>query len=163
MKKILAALLFVSIAFSSNIKDDTYFLGFGGGKIKILSTESTASVNFGYYFYDPNIYKITNRIYLNFNYIDSDADFYITNLKLDWIKSGDIFSPFLGVSVGYLYFDQNNNDYSTNIWGFQGGLMLSLGSVIDIELSASWQKAFEKKNIWNNNIKNVSAGININF
>jgi len=161
-KTILSLCLLTTIAFSGNIKD-TFFMSIKGGKIKIFSSENTASLNIGYYFYDQNKYSINNRVYLNFNYIDSTADFYITNLKLDWIKNYSTFSPFVGLNIGYLYFNQNNNDYSAGIWGVQGGLIINLNDVFDIELSATWQKAFEQTDIWSKNIKSASAGLIINF
>jgi hypothetical protein len=138
-------------------------VGLSGGTLDIYSSKSLANLKIGYYFYDPNSYNVNNRIYLDMNYIDSSADFYITNLKIDWIKNNELFSPFVGLSVGYIYYNENDNDYSTTAWGINGGLLINITSSINFELSASWQKAMQKKDVWNKNIRSLEGGIILNF
>ncbi|WP_456479816.1 hypothetical protein [Nautilia sp.] len=163
MKKFAFIMGFISCIYAANIHSNSYYLNISGGSVNIYSSETTASAAVGYYYYDPNRYLINNRFSLEFNYIDSKADFYITNFKIDWIKNNEKFSPFIGLNTGYLYFNQNNSDYSTGVWGAQGGIIVNISKKFEIQFSATWQKAFSKKNIWDKSIRTFKGGININF
>jgi len=163
MKKIILALIIAISAYANSIKDDTFFAGVSAGAIDIYSTDTTLDAKLGYYFYSPNRFHINNRIYADFNYVNSDADFYITSLKLDWIKNNSKVSPFLGLSYGYMYFKQNGIDLSTSVWGVQGGILINMNEKFDVEISANWQNAIDKKDTWDRSIKSAAIGIIANF
>ena len=165
MKKILISSLCVgSFLFANTIKDNSWFVNVNAGGIDIQSSNSVIGVAAGYYFYDPNIYKINNRIYVDVQKVNSDADFYITSLKLDWIKNTSThFAPFAGLNVGYLYFKNNGYDYSTNIWGAQAGILYEVIPNLRLNASFCYQKAYEKQNIWNTPLKTVKLGLEIGF
>jgi hypothetical protein len=164
MKKIITTLGLCGLLFATTIKQDSFFVNINGGSLKINDTSTIYGVKVGYYFYDPNLYKINNRISIDANKVDSNADFYITSLKLDWIKNtSTIFAPFVGLNIGYLYFKSNGNDYSTNIWGGQIGVLCQIKKNVDIEIEGSYQKAFQKKNLWNTELKTIKAGVEFSF
>ena len=164
MKKLIIFCVFISFLFANNIKDNKWFVNVNGGKLKIHSYSSVVGVKIGYYFYDPNIYKINNRIYVDVAKVDSNADFYITSLKLDWIKNNlGFIAPFVGVNVGYLYFKQNNNDYSAGVWGGEAGFLFNITEHFSLEIEACYQKAYEKTNIWNTPLKTLKAGLEVSF
>jgi hypothetical protein len=164
MKKYLVFLLIlISSLSAANINKNSFYINLSGGVTDIYTSKQTLSGAVGFYYHFPNIYNIDNRFSLEFNYIDSDADFYITNLKIDWLKKIDFISPFLGINAGYMYFNQNNQDYSSTVLGFQGGLIIPIIKNIDLELSATWQKAVDKQNVWDKSIRIYKGGINIKF
>jgi len=164
MKKLIAFFILISSLFANNIKNNQWFFNINAGKLKIHSSNSIIGLKLGYYFYDPNAYQINNRVYLDVEKVDSNADFYITSLKLDWIKNtSTIFAPFIGLNIGYLYFDNNSNDYSTNIWGAQAGLLINITQHFALDIEGCYQKAYEKKNIWNTPLKTAKMGIEISF
>ena len=164
MKKIGIALSLATALFAGNIKNDKWFLNANIGTLKIYDSSSLFGLKAGYYFYDPNIYQINNRISVDFNIVDSNADFYITSLKLDWIKNGSSrVSPFVGLNIGYLYFDQNNNDNSAGIWGGELGALFNVTQNVSFELEACYQKAYEKTNIWTKPLKTLKVGLEYSF
>jgi hypothetical protein len=163
MKKIILFLGLCGVLFATTIKQNTYYINANIGNLKINDSTTIYGVKAGYYFYDPNIYKINNRISLDLNKIDSNADFYITSLKLDWIKNtSTFFAPFVGINIGYLYFESNGYDYSTNIWGGEAGILFEFEK-FNIELEGVYQKAFEKKQLWKDPLKTIKIGIEINL
>jgi hypothetical protein len=163
LKKIITGFFTLSLLGASNIKDNQVSINVNIGGLKIHDTSKVFGAKIGYYFYDPNPYKINNRIALDIQKVDSDASFYITSLKLDWIKNNAFFSPFMGINLGYLYFKQNNQDYSTNIYGAEAGIQLNISSAVCFEIELSYQKAFEKKEIWNTPLKQLTGGIEVSF
>ena len=165
MKKfILSAILLGSLAFANDIKNNNFFVRVDGGVLKVHDSNGMEGISAGYYFYDPNEYKINNRIYIDFKKVNSDADFYVTSLKLDWIKNtSTLFAPFVGINVGYLYFDDNGDDYSTGVWGGELGLLVELKENLNLNLEFCYQKAFDKQDIWNTPLKTFKAGLEIDF
>lgn len=164
MKKMVSLLGLCGLLFATNIKQDSLFINANIGKLKINDSSTIYGVKVGYYFYDTNKYKINNRISIDANKVDSNADFYITSLKLDWIKNtSTIFAPFVGINLGYLYYDSNGNDYSTNAWGGQAGVLLQITKNFNLEIEGTYQKAFQKKKLWNTALKTLKAGIEFNF
>jgi hypothetical protein len=164
MKKLMILLSICGLLFATDIKHDKFFVNINGGKLKIHNTSNVIGTKIGYYFYDPNIYKINNRICIDVEKVDSNADFYISTLKLDWIKNTSrFFAPFVGINLGYLYYDSNGNDYSTNAWGGQAGVLLQITKNFNLEIEGTYQKAFQKKKLWNTALKTLKAGIEFNF
>jgi outer membrane autotransporter protein len=164
MKKMVSLLGLCGLLFATNIKQDSLFINANIGKLKINDSSTIYGVKVGYYFYDTNRYKINNRISIDASKVDSNADFYITSLKLDWIKNtSTIFAPFVGINVGYLYFRRHRNDYSTNVWGGEIGILCEITNNISIELEGTYQKAFEKKDLWQDPLKTVKAGVEVSF
>jgi len=164
MKKLITFLSLLTFLFANNVKDGKWFVNLNGGSLKIHSTDSVIGLKVGYYFYDPNIYKINNRILIDFKKVNSDADFYVTSLKLDWLKNTSTgFVPFLGVNIGYLYFKENSNDYSAGIWGGELGIMYEFSDNFAIEIEGCYQKAYEKTNIWNSPLKTLKGGVEFTF
>jgi len=164
LKKIIAVCLIGGVALATDIKDDTIFVGASVGSLKIHDSSSTYGVKAGYYFYNPNVYKINNRVYVDFEDVDSSADFYITSLKFDWIKNTSTpFAPFVGLNVGYLYFSQDGDNYSTGVWGGQLGVLCQLTSNITADLEASYQKAYTNTEIWSTALKTMKIGVEYNF
>ena len=165
MKKILiiSFLLFSSL-FANTIKNNSWFVNINTGEIKIHNSDSVESIGVGYYFYDPNIYKINNRIYIDVEKVNSEAEFYVTSLKLDWIKNTSTpFAPFVGLNVGYLSFSENGNDYSTNVWGGELGLLFEINEQINLNFEFCYQKAFDKQNLWNTPLKTFKGGLEFDF
>ena len=165
MKKILIFIFILnSFLFANAIKKDTFFVKLNSGMLKVHESDSIIGLAAGYYFYDPNIYKINNRIYIDFKKVNTDADFYITSLKLDWIKNtSSVIAPFLGVNIGYLYFNDNGVDYSTNIWGGELGVIIEITYNFNINIEVCYQKAIEKQDIWNTPLKTFKGGIEFDF
>jgi hypothetical protein len=164
MKKIITILGLCGLLFATNIKQNSFFINANVGKLKINDSSNIYGVQLGYYFYDPNEYKINNRISIEVNKVNSNVDFYITSLKLDWIKNtSTFFAPFVGLNVGYLYFNSNANDYSTHTWGGEIGILCQLTKHINLEIESGYQKAFQKKKIWNTPLKTIKTGIEISF
>ena len=162
-KKIVTILTLSSLLLATNVKDDEFFLSINGGVLRIHDNSSTVGVGVGYYFYDPNSYKINNRISITVDKVDSDASFYVTSLKLDWIKNTPSLSPFVGFNIGSLYFDDNGNSYSTGVWGGQAGLIYQITNSISLDVEGFYQKAYHKKDIWNTPLKQVKAGLEFSF
>jgi len=163
MKK-LSFLLIGVLAFAGNIKDGKYFVNIDYGSLKVYDTKSFEGIKFGYYFYDENIYYINNRIYLEAKKINTSADFYTFTGNLDWLFNNKTnFTPYLGVNIGYLYFEDDNEDYSTNIWGIEGGLFINIKDNLGIDIRYTWQKAWEKQHIWNRALKEIEAGVEFSF
>ena len=164
MKKVLFFLILTtSFIWASSVNKKNYFLSINGGITDVYTSKSCYSVGIGTYYKFENKYDIINRFTLGFNYIDSSADFYITNFKVDWIKNVGFLSPYLGINIGYMYYNQNNNDFSSTVLGFQGGVIIPVTNNIEIELSAIWQKAVEKQNIWYKSIRTYKGGLNFKF
>ena len=164
MKKIFLTLLVLSSLFANEIKDNKLFVNLNIGKIKNHNSTNTAGIKAGYYFYTPNKYKVSNRISIGTNIVDSSGDFYIYSFMVDWLfNNSTSFVPFVGLNLGYLYFEENNIDTSSGIWGAQGGLLYNLTSSISLEIEATYQKTYENKNVWNKPLKKIDAGIEFSF
>ena len=164
MKKLLAlSLLASSLLLANNIKNDQFSVSANVGMLQIHDSDSVEGVGIGYYFYDPNIYQINNKISLEFTNVNSDAEFYITSIKLDWIKNNTYFSPFVGLNVAYISFTQDDIDHSTNAWGGQAGLIYQVNNNVSVNAQFCFQKAFEKKEIWNTPLKTYSLGVEYTF
>jgi len=165
MKKFTIALSLVSVLFAGNIKDNQWFVNANVGSLKIHDSGSVIGLKAGYYFYNPNIYQINNRISVDFEKVNSNADFYITSLKLDWLKNNDSsnFVPFVGINIGYLSFTTNSQDFSAGIWGAELGILYEINDNISAELEGCYQKAYEKTNIWNSALKTLKVGLEYSF
>ena len=164
MKKLLSiGLLASSLLLANNIKNDQFSVSAKFGSLTIHDSDTVEGVGIGYYFYDPNIYQINNKISLEFENVNSDATFYITSVKLDWIKNNRYFSPFVGINVAYLYFDDDGYDQSTNAWGGQAGLIYQINPNVSVNAEFCFQKAFDKKDIWNTPLKTYSLGVEYTF
>lgn len=165
MKKILISSFLVgSVLFANTIKDNTFFVRADGGVLKVHDSDSMEGISAGYYFYEPNKYRINNRIYIDFKKVNSGADFYVTSLKLDWIKNtSSPFAPFVGINGGYLYFEDNGYDFSTGVWGGELGVIYELNYNININTEFCYQKAFNKQNIWNTPLKTFKVGMEFDF
>jgi outer membrane receptor protein involved in Fe transport len=164
MKKIITTLGLCGLLFATDIKDNQFFIGVNAGNLTIHKSSFIWGVKAGYYFYDPNSYKINNRFYLDINKVSSSADFYITSLKIDWIKNNSTnFSPFLGLNIGYLYFEDKGYDYSSNAWGGQIGVLYKFTNNFSLEMEWCYQKPFKKKKVWNTPLKTLKGGIEISF
>jgi len=163
-KTLLVTLMILSSIYANDIKSNNFFMSVNYGKLKIYSSTNYKSLKIGYYFYDPNIYLLNNRIYVDISKVNSNAKFYITSLKLDWISNkNSIIKPYLGVSTGYIYYKYNQIDSSTSTYGFQAGIMLDIIKHISLDMSGSWQKAYKKQNIWKKPIKSGEVGLEISF
>jgi hypothetical protein len=164
MKKLITLIGICGALFATDIKNNQFFINANIGDLRINDSSGIYGIKLGYYFYDPNSYKINNRISLNLNKVNSNADFYIDSLKLDWIKNtSTIFAPFVGINVGYLYFKSHGNDYSTNIWGGEVGILCEVTNNLSIEVEGTYQKAFDKQHLWQDPLKTVKAGIEVSF
>ena len=164
LKKIIAVCLIGGVAFATDIKDDTFFIGTSIGSMKIHDSSSTYGVKVGYYFYDANSYGVNNRISVDFEDIDSSANFYITSAKLDWIKNTSTpFAPFVGINIGYLYFSQNGDTYSTGVWGGEIGILSQLNQNLTAEFEYVYQKAYTHKETWNTALKTAKVGLEYSF
>ena len=165
MKKILIGSVLVgSIVFANTIKNNMFFVKADAGVLKVHDSDSMEGISAGYYFYEPNKYRVNNRIYIDFKKVNSDADFYVTSLKLDWIKNTfSPFAPFVGINLGYLSFDDKGDDFSTGIWGGELGIIYELNYNININAEFCYQKAFDKQNLWNTPLKTLKAGIEFDF
>jgi hypothetical protein len=163
MKKMILIITLISLLSATNIKDNQYTININAGAIKIHDSEAIFGIKLSYYFYDPNIYRINNRIALELERVNSDAAFYITSLKLDWIQNNNFINPFIGINLGYISFEEHKKDYSTNAYGAQAGLQFNLSDKISFELEFCYQKAFEKKEIWNTPLKKLKGGIEVSF
>ena len=163
-KLILSVVLIGSLAFANNIRNDAYFVSVDIGSLKVHDSDMVYGASFGYYFYDPNIYEINNRIVVDFKKVDSDADFDVFSLKLDWIKTTSTpFAPFLGVNLGYLYFEDNGVDYSTGVYGGELGLIYEVNYNINLNAEFVYQKAFDKQDVWNTGLKTFKIGLEYSF
>ena len=165
MKKILVGISIVSSLFASNIKMDDTFVSIEYGATKIKNTEKDVGVKIGSYIYSDNIYNINNRIYISENKVltDDDISFYKTKLSLDWIGTNSTLKPFIGISLGYVYYKTQGIDYSTGTKGVQAGLIYYLGDSFELEGGASWNKAMQKNTVWSNPIKEVYGSLNYSF
>jgi len=164
MKKLVLLLLICVSIFAFDIKDNRFFINLNGGALKIYQTKSFEGVKLGYYFYDPNIYHINNRIYIESKKINTTADFYISTINLDWLfNNKTIFTPYVGLNFGYLYFKDNGIDDSSGIWGAEGGIILNITNHIGLDFRFTWQKAYEKQRVWNRSLKSADAGLEISF
>lgn len=164
MKKLIGLIGICVALFATDVKNNQFFINANVGNLKINNSSGVYGIKLGYYFYNPNSYKVNNRISLDLDKVNSTADFYIDSLKLDWIKNtSSIFAPFIGLNMGYLYFKSNGNDYSTNVWGGQIGVLCQLTEHINLEIEGCYQKAFQKKNLWNEPLKTLKTGIEFSF
>ena len=165
MKKILlGSLLIGSVLFANDIKNDSWFVRGDVGVLKVHDSNSIEGISAGYYFYDPNEYKINNRIYVDFKKVNSGADFYVTSLKLDWIKNTSTsFAPFVGVNLGYLSFNDDGSDFSTGVWGGELGLLFEINEQINLNFEFCYQKAFDKQDLWNTPLKTFKGGLEFDF
>lgn len=165
MKKILLGISLVSSVFASDIKIDNTFVSVESGITKIKNSENFVGVKLGTYIYSDNIYKINNRIYVSAGKVltDSAISFYTTKASLDWIGTTSSLKPFVGVSLGYIYYKTGGVEYSVGTKGAQAGLIYHIGNSIEVETGASWERAMEKKTIWSNSIKKAYASFNYSF
>jgi len=165
MKKFAIALSLISALFAGNIKDNQWFVNGNIGSLKVHDSESVMGLKAGYYFYDPNIYQINNRISVDFEKVNSNADFYITSLKLDWLKNDDSTNlvPFAGVNLGYISFTEHERDFSAGMWGAQLGILYEINYNMSVELEGCYQKAYEKTNVWNSALKTLKVGLEYSF
>jgi hypothetical protein len=158
-------ILFILIAVFSfaQVKNDQYFIGVGAGKFKGNDSYTIFDMRIGYYFYDPNIYKINNRIYIEGYYIkDDNADKYlIGDIKLDWIKNNQIFSPFVGINTGISYY-KNINTQTFGTWGFEVGVIANLTNAFEIEAAFTYRKPYEKRDAFKPQ-KIGTINLNISF
>jgi hypothetical protein len=169
MKKILFFLLIVTSLFGGEVKE-SWFIGGSFGELTIVDNDNTqnyAEGKVGFYFYDENIYSISNRIYLSGSKVFSDnTSFYTGKLSLDWLYNDlplSFIRPFIGISGGYTYYAYGKNNYSTPTYGMQAGLLLYLGQHIELELGGSSDKATDNTEVWTKAFKKLFAGINISF
>ena len=163
MKKILLILLFITSVFANNIKND-YFIGFGYGSTKLTSksdAENSLEMKLGTYFYDPNIYNISNRVYLNLlkTKTNDNDRIYLSNLQLDWIWTQMPIKPFLGLSFGYLY----HKDNPSGTYGLGAGILFYLGSILEIEIGGHINHPSENSTAWPDNVKTIYGSINFSF
>ena len=160
MKKILFFISLVSLMFAAPIKNNSYFLGVSYDRMKINSFSNQYSITLGYYFYDPNIYRINNRIYLKESYT-AGKNIFSTSANLDWIvRNYSFLSPIVGVNAGYL--SNKKGNISTGFWGINLGLNGYINRYVDIDLIGVVKKGFNDKKL-KKAIKEVSLGVNFNF
>jgi len=163
IKKIIIGIFSLSLLGATNIKNNQVAVNLNIGALKIHDTSTIFGAKIGYYFYDPNPYRINNRIALEIQRVDSDASFYITSLKLDWIQNNKTINPFIGINLGYISFEEDKKDYSTNTYGAEAGVQFNLSSAVCFEIEFTYQKAFEKKETWNTPLKQLTGGIEVSF
>ena len=167
MRKVLLVLLWMVSMFGMEIKD-SYFIG-GGKGLVLVNKDNTKKNDFiefkvGRYFYDSNIYNISNRIYLGTSRVlADDISFYTANINLDWIKPIGFLGPFLGLNIGYIYYSENDKDYSSANYGINFGVLFYIGGHFEFEVSAGIDTPTDKNEKLNSNIKKGYAGVNISF
>ena len=129
------------------------------------NTQTYVEGKVGFYFYDPNPYLINNRLYLSGSKVLTDnTSFYTAKLSLDWVFNNIPFiKPYVGLNGGYIYNMAGKNNYSSGSYGFQAGVLLYIGSYIELEIGGSTDKATQHTDIWQKNLKKIYAGLNISF
>jgi len=167
MKKLLFLVFFVTSLFSDTLKTDN-FIGIYAGNLTIVdrdNTETYVGVKIGGYFYDKNSYLISNRIYLSISKVlTNNTSFYINNLNLDWIWNQiPYIKPFIGLSGGYLYYSYGTNNFSSGIYGIHSGILIYLGSNLELEIGGNIDHPTQHRDVWKDNLKKVYGGINFSF
>jgi len=167
MKKLLLIFSLLNILFANNIKNENFF-GIYGGDLTISDRDNTKTyvgIKIGGYFYDKNMYLISNRIYLSSaKVLTSSTSFYINNLNLDWIWNQiPYIKPFIGISGGYLYYSYSTNNYSSGIYGMQVGALLYLGNSVELEIGGKIDHTTQHQDVWRDNLKKIYGGINFSF
>jgi hypothetical protein len=169
MKKLLFVCLFITSILAGNIKTDDTIIGIHTGSIKLSNdtdSEKDIGVKLGYYFYDPNKYIISNRLYFEASRILKDnSSLYSGELNLDWIFNQlNYIKPFIGANLGYLY-DNDNNDNSTSFYGFNAGILIYLGDFIELEGGAKINHPLnnDTKDLYPDNFKKIYGSINFSF
>jgi len=167
MKKLLFVFLFISSIWAGNIKTDNTIFGIEGGSFKLSDNSSTdrcIGVKLGYYFYEQNPYLLSNRLYFTGSRIlKNDASLYMGEINLDWLFNNlDYLKPFVGVNVDYLY-DNDTNSNSTAAYGFNAGIIIYLGSFIELEGGAKTYRPLSNSNLYPNNFKKIYGSINFSF
>ncbi len=167
MKKMLFMILCLTSIWAAGVKTN-YFIGIDYGNLTISNnddTENYIEAKVGGYFYDKNIYLISNRLYLSGAKILTDnTSFYISKLNLDWIWNQiPYIKPFVGVSGGYLYYSYNTNKYSSGTYGLQAGILLYLGNYVELEIGGNIDHATQHTDVWKDNLKKIYGGINFSF
>jgi len=164
MKKLIYFSLIATSLMASPIpKDNSFFVSADAGQLKIRDYSTIAGVKFGYYFYDPNKFKINNRIYVDVKKVDSSASFYISSLNIDWIKNTSVINPYIGVNIGYLYFKQNGINNSSQIWGINAGGIVYISKYLGIELLYKWQKSIDKQEVWDRPLQTIEGSLEVSF
>ena len=164
MKKFIYFSVIVTSLIASPIpKDNSFFVSADVGQLKVRDYSLIAGIKFGYYFYDPNRFKINNRIYVDLKKVDSSASFYISSLNLDWIKNTSKINPYIGLNVGYLYFKQNGIDSSSQIWGINAGGIIYFSKTLGIELLYKWQKSIDKQEMWDRALQTIEGSLEVSF
>jgi hypothetical protein len=168
MKKLLFVLLLIINSLNANEIKNSYFIGGDYGELTITDNKNTQNyveAKIGTYFYDPNIYLISNRVYLSGSKVLTDnSSFYTAKFNLDWVVNNIPFvKPYFGMSGGYVYFMAGSTNYSTATYGFQTGLLIYLGNNIELEVGGSTDKVTQKTDKWTSALKKVYGGINISF
>jgi len=165
MKKLLlAGAIFTSI-FAQNLKTNDVFIGLSAGRTTTNSDHKTyGEFKIGKYFYDKNIYNISNRIYISgLATTSSEKQFGIAKANLDWIWTTiPYLKPFIGVDAGYLYY-KDDSSKSTGVYGFKLGALIYLGDTLELEAGINVDKATQNSDFWTSNLKKVYGGINFSF
>ena len=163
MKKLLFVFLFITSILADNIKTN-YFIGAEGGVIKYTSNTSKENIfglKIGGYFYDKNIYKISNRLYITIDKSEyRNTNNIIANLNLDWIWTQiPYIKPFIGISAGYLY----ESTYPTSLYGFNSGIIIYIGDIVELEFGGKINRPLENNDIYTDNFKQLYGSINFSF
>lgn len=150
---------------ATSVKKDNVFLGIEGGSATIQDSTEFFGLKVGQYMYEDNKYKVNNRYYLSVARISNEdsVKFYTAKLSLDWIHTQSTIKPFAGVSVGYLYYKSNSVDNSTASYGFQAGVMTDIHEKIELEFSAAYEKATDKKDAWDKSLRKIYTGFTYVF
>ena len=167
MKKMMfIILLLISALSAADIKKSEWFVGGNFGYMTADTDKSHyGEIKFGTYFYDENIYHISNRLYLSAGKLFADDkskdDILISKVSLDWFINdlSAIFKPFIGVNVGYIAVDSNTN---SKIYGWQLGTIFYLTDEIELEFGANIENASDDT-IWKNQAEQIYSGVNFSF
>jgi len=165
MKKLLLAGMIATSIFAQNIKTNDGIIGFDVGRTTTnASSKNYVEVKIGKYFYDENIYQISNRIYISgLITTPSTQRLGIGKVNLDWIwNTIPYIKPFMGFSTGYLY-NKDDSANSTSLVGFQAGALLYLGTTVEFEAGISIDRPTQNKDVWTENLKKIYAGITFSF